>query len=123
MADTMVGFLEEELKKAQDEVARLRGENTCDACCGNGKPISGLPCMCGGSGKKSDAVDVLREELFTTHKRLDAALAEIAALRECLREVLGMWRGGERPCGCDNCTKLLARASALLAAKQEEGGR
>lgn len=62
------------------EVERLRGENMCDACAGQGVPVSGRPCMCGGSGKKTDAVDLLREELFDVHRRNERLTA---ALEQC----------------------------------------
>src|SRR5258706_3163690 len=50
------------------EIARLASaltaaqeENKCDACMGRGIPTSHLPCMCGGTGKASDAARYLRE--------------------------------------------------------------
>lgn len=36
---------------------------SCDACGGTGKPVSGLACMCRGSGRMSDAAIYLRERL------------------------------------------------------------
>lgn len=50
----------------QQRIAELERENMCDACAGTGKPASGEPCMCGGSGKMSDAARYLRERLADT---------------------------------------------------------
>lgn len=47
------------LQRARDEIAH----NICDCCLGSGKPISGKPCMCGGTGRMSDAVFYLRERI------------------------------------------------------------
>jgi len=54
----------ENCEKLRAEIEAARSENTCDACAGTGKPISGKPCMCGGSGKMSDAAKYLRKEVF-----------------------------------------------------------
>jgi len=43
-------------------LARLRDENICDCCLGTSKPISGKPCICGGTGKMSNAVYYLHAE-------------------------------------------------------------
>lgn len=40
------------------------GTELCDVCAGEGTPLSGGVCICGGSGKSRDAVPVLRERLF-----------------------------------------------------------
>jgi len=52
------------------ELEELHAENMCDACGGNGNPVSGFPCMCGGSGKASDAVQHLRKELDEAKRRI-----------------------------------------------------
>lgn len=41
-------------------------DNICDACAGTGTPASGGICMCGGSGKMSDAARYLREKLVAS---------------------------------------------------------
>lgn len=46
--------------EAAKEISWLRSENHCDACGGTGTPVSGIPCMCGGTGKMSDAAVYLR---------------------------------------------------------------
>jgi len=61
-------------------VEAARRENTCDACAGTGKPVSGLPCICGGSGKASDAMDGLRVEVYENEYALQEALDRIKAL-------------------------------------------
>jgi len=53
-----------ENEKLRADLKAARAENICDVCAGTGKPISKKPCMCGGSGKMSDAAKYLREELF-----------------------------------------------------------
>ena len=61
---THASQLERELRAACEE-------NRCDACAGTGKPVSGLPCMCAGSGKMSDAARYLRAVLLNTCKERD----------------------------------------------------
>jgi hypothetical protein len=46
-------------------------ENTCDSCCGEPLP-KGLTCMCGGTGKMSDAARYLRVELHRVTVERDA---------------------------------------------------
>jgi hypothetical protein len=43
------------LEKAEAELREARERDQCDACAGTGKPISGLPCMCKGTGRMSVA--------------------------------------------------------------------
>src|ERR1035437_399521 len=70
---TQNGTLYNELYGADDVRAlreRLRQAETanqCDACLGNGKPLSGVPCMCGGTGKMSASALYLREQLALQH--------------------------------------------------------
>ena len=66
MSATLVaGILDalDALVVTNETVARLRAADTCDACAGTGKPTSGRSCMCGGSGRMSDAARYLRKEL------------------------------------------------------------
>ena len=46
------------------EAIRQQQADVCDACGGTGTPTSGLPCMCKGTGKMSEAARTLREQLF-----------------------------------------------------------
>lgn len=41
----------------------MKPEYACHVCCGDGTPISGLPCICGGSGTHRDEVIGLRTQL------------------------------------------------------------
>lgn len=52
------------LEVAEAQIVDLHAENMCDACGGNGTPTSGLPCMCNGTGRMSDAARNLRLELL-----------------------------------------------------------
>lgn len=56
----------------------------CDACGGEGAPLNGLLCMCGGTGKMSDAGRWLREQLVKTEAELEAAQARIKRLEGVL---------------------------------------
>lgn len=58
------------------EFDRRGRENMCDACGGNGKPVSGLPCMCQGTGLMSRAAEYLRLELFHRDQECDRLKAE-----------------------------------------------
>lgn len=73
MPEYDIETLEIELATVRAELDRLQAENICDACAGTGMPTSGLPCMCGGTGRMSDAATYLREELT----RLRAAQQEM----------------------------------------------
>lgn len=44
-------------------VEELEGAAMCSSCAGTGKPISGGGCMCGGTGRASDAVAYLLERV------------------------------------------------------------
>lgn len=50
-----------EVRALRARLRRAEGENQCDVCVGSGKPLSGGPCMCGGTGKMSVAAVWLRE--------------------------------------------------------------
>ncbi len=58
--------LEQRSKALRDATA----ENICDACVGTGEPISGLPCMCEGTGKMSDAARYLRQRVVELESRV-----------------------------------------------------
>lgn len=78
-----------EVEQLRAEVARLKGENACDACASTGAPVSGLPCMCRGTGKMSVAALMLREELA----QLRAAGSAGGSWRS---EAVKRWRSMER---------------------------
>lgn len=62
----MVGAIPELLSEREE----LIGDNMCDACAGTGEAISGKPCMCGGTGKMSDAAIYLREQLVEREREI-----------------------------------------------------
>lgn len=68
---------DERISELERQQTDLHAENMCDACGGNGKSISGIPCMCGGSGKMSDAARWLRRELVETQERQTDLLAAL----------------------------------------------
>lgn len=59
----------------RSQLAEAESENQCDACGGSGTPVSGPPCMCGGTGKMSEAARNLRQELVNLRTQLAAAEA------------------------------------------------
>jgi hypothetical protein len=52
-------------------IAQLEAENLCAVCAGTGKPVSGLPCICGGTGKACDEAQHLRERVFDLGARIE----------------------------------------------------
>ncbi len=57
--------------KSEREHDAAHRANICDACGGSGVPVSGPGCMCGGSGKMSDAAHYLRERYAAEKIRAD----------------------------------------------------
>lgn len=49
----------------------MQNLDVCDVCTGSGKTLSGVPCMCGGTGRMSNAAYYLREQLVKTQLRLE----------------------------------------------------
>ena len=65
-------------------------ENACDVCCGTGDPGTGAPCMCGGTGRMSDAARALRGMLVGHEsRRADDDRSTIADLSRRLAESEG----------------------------------
>jgi len=60
-----------EEKELIAEIRAAWSENTCDACGGEGIPLSKLPCMCKGTGKMSEAIYTLRPDYFTLRARVE----------------------------------------------------
>jgi len=71
---------ESECWAARRQRDELRAALACDACAGTGKPTSGTPCMCGGSGSMADAARFLRTELVRVTTERDEARARQASL-------------------------------------------
>lgn len=57
----------------------------CDACGGEGVTASKILCMCGGTGKMSDAARWLREQLLRTEVSLNLA---VRALEDVHRDLI-----------------------------------
>jgi hypothetical protein len=96
-------------KEAQAENARLRSENLCDACAGT--PISGKPCMCGGSAKMSDAAVYLRAKFIEADEENDRLLGAIAPTAENL----GLYERAMRAADDDAMAELRAVLAAIAA--------
>ena len=80
--------LEEQICKSSDVAAlearalAAEAENMCDACMGTGEPTSGKPCMCGGTGKMSDAAIYLREQLNKDDVEIERLIISRAAIAD-----------------------------------------
>lgn len=72
----------EKIRRLQMEVERLKADGACDACAGTGRPVSELPCMCGGTGRAADAVTHLRGRLSGTRAEIEKTLAETQRLHD-----------------------------------------
>jgi len=46
----------------------------CDICAGNGKPISGKPCICGGAGTLLAEMQGFRKALYKAYDDLDVCI-------------------------------------------------
>ena len=76
----------------QAENKRLKDENMCDACLGTGDPTSGKPCMCGGSGKMSDAAIYLREQMNRVDTENERYLAAIKEFCDRSKWAVDSWK-------------------------------
>jgi hypothetical protein len=74
--------LRERVRGLEEELRRANGRAACDACGGDGKPASGLPCMCRGTGLAAEGLITLRGELFDKDKRIAALEAELVEARK-----------------------------------------
>jgi len=81
-----------------EEQARL--DNLCDVCAGTGKPTSGWPCACGGTGSMRETVAHLRVVALVDQP------ARIAALEEDNAKLRALWETVE-------AEPLLRRVRAL----------
>lgn len=59
--------------------------NICTACAGTGTPASGLPCMCGGTGKATVAVDYLMQRLYDAERVTPSSTAQPSVPRDVPR--------------------------------------
>jgi hypothetical protein len=98
-----------QLAAKDEEIAGLKAENVCDACVGSGSPVSGLPCMCGGTGKMSRAAVNLREQLITERQ---------GWRRDCDR-IVGKLRAKDK----EIATERQSHAHTIEVAKNEAAWR
>lgn len=101
-----------------NSVASLRRQlaekafESCDVCGGTGKPVSGLPCICNGSGKLYVTAIEMRKLLY------DQDL-ELVKLREMLAKIQNAsFEGCEW--GCLHCGEVNELASQSGIAKLED---
>lgn len=102
--------------KAENE--RLTAEDMCDACAGTGKPAPGVPCMCGGTGKMSDAARWLRGENAKAMAKLAGATFNCPS---CGRHDFGLWQGAAQL--KDEVDRLTAEVERLTVSGKEELAR
>lgn len=82
---TLIPWEDKKLRELADAIgliAKLKAENVCDACAGTGKPESGHPCMCSGTGSMAVAARWLREEVVRTRQEIAKLTKERDALLE-----------------------------------------
>jgi len=62
-----------ELSEARVELAALRMDQSdpCTVCAGKGTPISGDPCICGGTGRGADEKAGLRHKLAALRRQVE----------------------------------------------------
>ncbi len=61
-------------------------ELMCSVCAGEGKPGSGLPCICGGAGTQSAELEGFRDALYTAENKLHKAKFALTKIQYWLRE-------------------------------------
>jgi hypothetical protein len=67
--------------------AGVVNENMCDCCAGTGKPVSGLPCACNGTGKMSVAAEYFREQWIKERHRAEILDDDYSRLRKRYDEI------------------------------------
>lgn len=70
------------IRDLEEQVEQLKRENMCDVCTGSGVPVSGPPCMCGGTGKMSDAVDHIRRMFVESELKNERILRRTRELKD-----------------------------------------
>lgn len=81
-----VGDMSKEILRLAARVKKLEAEKDymCDVCADTGKPLSGLPCICGGTGSGGDEKAGLRLHCFN----LDEECATLQSERDAFLEVI-----------------------------------
>jgi hypothetical protein len=107
----------DEVRALRERLRRAEAANQCDACLGSGKPISSIPCMCGGSGKMSASALYLREQLavqagdkFAQDKRIEKLLHALRYSFEAFEPVVRFRQfsqGGEQNGNHGHCEEAV----------------
>ena len=102
------------IEDQRDEIERLKVENICAVCAGSGKPSSGNPCICGGTGKACDEAQHAREMVYDLQKEVERLKAESASRLEALERIA-------RPdgCGCNPCRGQCLSENSLRIWREE----
>lgn len=80
MSASELHLLQMELEEARERIRELEGHALCDACAGTGKPISGLTCMCEGTGFADVAIKTLRLEVVKARQENASLMASLSSL-------------------------------------------
>jgi len=80
--------LEKRIRELEDERETLRDRLRSDSLCGvcGGFPddhVSGLPCICGGTGKQRDEALNARKMVFELERKIDKALTVLDETSPC----------------------------------------
>lgn len=81
LGDSEKGHFESAAVRYEEALATVVNENACDACMGAG---SDPDCMCGGSGKMSQAARYLRETVIKLIRERDEARLQVRELESRL---------------------------------------
>ena len=88
----------------------------CSLCVGTGKPLSGLPCICGGAGTEDAELQGFRTALYDAHLKLEIMRA--APLAELIwaspREVLNIVQANDIGCHVITVTSDLLKKTHIF---------
>jgi len=87
------------LDAANQTITDLHAQNMCDVCAGNGTPISDAPCICGGSGKMSDAAYNMRHSIYDQNQEIERLQSRLDSYRQIIEKLTA-------DLVCDGCGKL-----------------
>lgn len=105
---------------------QAQADGWCDCCCGKGDPGSGRPCICGGTGRASDAVNGFRKLLAQAEAERDRAVEDSKRLDWLDDHATELWTEfgqidlDQRVPGGED---LITLREALDAARSTEGGK
>lgn len=81
----MIEKLKKENKQLHSTIEQFK---VCNTCCG--EPISGKPCICGGTGRSSDEVAGLRGELIKNQELVYDLSGELEELKKSNNRKIGL---------------------------------